>query len=449
MGLFDFVVSIIWFFTILAIALIYFNFSNTNSFNKKWGLIGLLGKMAGAIAFLLIYTFYFNRLGDTFAYLGFSKSLYILITENPTVLFEIFSPNSEVKSFEFYQYIKYIDFYSEWDTYTVILFTAIISFLSFGEPFATTVIFSAISFTGLWQLYTIISKVFPKNKKEALIATLFVPSVIFWGSGVLKDTLVMGFLGFFLNAFFSIFQFNDYGIKKWFWLIISPVIIASIKPYIILSLIPAFLFYFLGLTAKRTKNIVVKFVFLPIVIFIVSATSIYGIVKIGEFFPQYSTENVLKTAEKYQTHHYAGGNRNAEGAGSGYTLGDYSSNFAGILIKVPLAINVTLFRPYLWEIRNFGMLISAFESFIFLVLSIFILIKSGLGFSINQIKRDPFLIFSTIFFLFFAFAVGFSSYNFGALARYKIPCLPFFVFTLLFIYQKSKNEQRKAAFLRR
>ena len=449
MGVLDFVISIIWFFTILAIALIYFNFSNTNSFDKKWGLIGILGKMSGAVAFLLIYTFYFNRLGDTFAYLGFSKHLYVLITEKPIMFFEIFSPNSETKSFEFYQYIKYIDFYSEWDTYTVILFSAIISFLSFGEPFATTVIFSAISFTGLWQLYTIISKIFPKNKKEALIATLFVPSVIFWGSGVLKDTLVIGFLGFFLNAFFSIFQFNEYRFKNWFWLIISPAIIALIKPYIILSLIPAFLFYFLALTTKRVKNIVVKFVFLPIVVALVSGASIYSIVKIGEFFPQYSTDNILKTAEKYQLNHYAGGNRNAEGAGSGYSLGDYEASFIGVMFQIPLAINVTLFRPYLWEIRNFGMLISAFESFIFLVLSIFILIKSGLGFSINQIERDPFLVFSTILFLFFAFAVGFSSYNFGALARYKIPCLPFFVFTLLFIYQKSKNEQRKAAFLRR
>lgn len=448
MGVLDFVISIIWFFTILAIALIYFNFSNTNSFDKKWGLIGILGKMSGAVAFLLIYTFYFNRLGDTFAYLGFSKHLYVLITEKPIMFFEIFSPNSETKSFEFYQYIKYIDFYSEWDTYTVILFSAIISFLSFGEPFATTVIFSAISFTGLWQLYTIISKIFPKNKKEALIATLFVPSVIFWGSGVLKDTLVMGFLSFFLNAFFSIFQFNDIRIKKWFWLIISPLIIALIKPYIILSLIPAFLFYFLALSYKKFKNIVVKFVFLPIVVFSIASLSIYGIVKIGEFFPQYSSEKLLETAEGYQTHHYAGGNRNAEGAGSGYTLGDYEASFTGIIFQIPLAINVTLFRPYPWEIRNFGMLISALESFIFLILSIFILMKSGLGFSINQIKRNSFLVFSSVFFLFFAFAVGFSSYNFGALARYKIPCLPFFVFTLLFIYEKSKMASKKVAFLR-
>jgi hypothetical protein len=41
-------------------------------------------------------------------------------------------------------------------------------------------------------------------------------------------------------------------------------------------------------------------------------------------------------------------------------------------------------------------------------------------------------------FLFFAIvlgaAVGLTSYNFGALSRYKIPCLPFFTASLAIIY---------------
>jgi hypothetical protein len=36
------------------------------------------------------------------------------------------------------------------------------------------------------------------------------------------------------------------------------------------------------------------------------------------------------------------------------------------------------------------------------------------------------VVFSLIFSLIFAFAVGASSGNFGALSRYKIPCLPFY-----------------------
>ena len=404
--------------------------------------------MFGAIAFLLVYTLYFNRLGDTFAYLGISKNLYYLIIENPKILFEIFNPNADTKSIEYFQFIKDIDFYADWDTYTVILFTTGINFITLGLPFATTVVFSAISFIGLWRLYLIIKRIFPENKLEALVACLFVPSVVFWGSGVLKDTLVMGFFGFFLHSLFSIILFREFNFKNWFWLIISPTVVALIKPYIILSVIPALLFFFLSLTTRKIKNLVVKFVVLPLVVLVVSGFSVYAIVKIGDFFPQYSTEKVLETAQKYQLHHYAGGNVNAEGAGSGYSLGDYEASFTGVLSQVPLAINVTLFRPYLWEIRNPGMIISAFESLIFLVLSVIILFKSGFVRSFKLIRSHEFLTFSAVFFLFFAFAVGFSSYNFGALARYKIPCLPFFIFVLLYLFKKSNKEKKKLFILK-
>ena len=43
-----------------------------------------------------------------------------------------------------------------------------------------------------------------------------------------------------------------------------------------------------------------------------------------------------------------------------------------------------------------------------------------------MISKDPNLVFCLVFSIIFAFAVGISSYNFGALSRYKIPCLPFY-----------------------
>jgi len=48
-----------------------------------------------------------------------------------------------------------------------------------------------------------------------------------------------------------------------------------------------------------------------------------------------------------------------------------------------------------------------------------------------------------IFSIVFGFAVGFTSYNFGALARYKIPVMPFFSFLLLHFYFKYKEKIKK------
>jgi hypothetical protein len=44
--------------------------------------------------------------------------------------------------------------------------------------------------------------------------------------------------------------------------------------------------------------------------------------------------------------------------------------------------------------------------------------------------------------LIFAFAVGISSYNFGALSRYKIPCLPFYALGLVLVYYKNRPIQK-------
>jgi hypothetical protein len=56
------------------------------------------------------------------------------------------------------------------------------------------------------------------------------------------------------------------------------------------------------------------------------------------------------------------------------------------------------------------------------------------------IVKDPYVLFCLVFSLIFAFAVGISSYNFGALSRYKIPCLPFYGAFILILYHHKKLE---------
>jgi hypothetical protein len=42
--------------------------------------------------------------------------------------------------------------------------------------------------------------------------------------------------------------------------------------------------------------------------------------------------------------------------------------------------------------------------------------------------------------VFFAFSVGLTTSNFGALVRYKIPAVPFYLSAILILYQRSKQE---------
>jgi hypothetical protein len=155
---------------------------------------------------------------------------------------------------------------------------------------------------------------------------------------------------------------------------------------------------------------------------------------------EYSLENVAQTAASTRGWiTYKSGDE-----GSGYDLGTFDPSLVGMLSKFPQAVAVTLFRPFLWESKKIIVLLSALESLIFLYFTLKVIaIRKFKTFSL--IGKDPNLMFFLVFSLIFAFAVGISSYNFGALSRYKIPCLPFYAaFLVVLLYQDKKKVKFKS-----
>ena len=154
---------------------------------------------------------------------------------------------------------------------------------------------------------------------------------------------------------------------------------------------------------------------------------------------KYSLENVATTSKNTSTYIYwISGDE-----GSAYSLGDFSPTIGGMLSKFPLAVNVTLFRPYLWEAKKIIVLLSSLEAILILFITLKVLFIVGPTKAWKTISDDPTIQFCLIFSLIFAFAVGISSYNFGALSRYKIPCLPFYVLAVLLVYYKNKPLTKK------
>ena len=49
------------------------------------------------------------------------------------------------------------------------------------------------------------------------------------------------------------------------------------------------------------------------------------------------------------------------------------------------------------------------------------------------------MVMCLLFALSFAFVVGISTYNFGSLSRYKIPCTPFYMLFILILLFKDKK----------
>ena len=133
--------------------------------------------------------------------------------------------------------------------------------------------------------------------------------------------------------------------------------------------------------------------------------------------------------------------KNERYQGNSFDIGDFDASLGSILQKAPVATVAALFRPYIWESKNAVMLISGLENLFFLAFTIYLLLKIKVAPIFSLVRRNPLLQFSVIFSLIFAFSVGLTTSNFGALVRLRIPLVPFYLSSLFVI--KYLNEKKE------
>lgn len=402
---------------------------------KPYLYMGLMAKLLSSLAFCLIYQFYYNG-GDTISYYNDSQILFHTLLENWELGRTIMQSNPgvfESLTFEFYDQMRYE---VEPATFGVVKVAVFLSFLTFGNFYALSMLFAFISFSGLWALYKVLIDLYPKLKFQMALAVFFTPSMLFWGSGILKDTITIGSLGWVVYGFYHLFIKKDQLLIPILALAIGSYAILVIKFYILAAMLPSLLIWFVGHHWAIIKDGYLKSM---IIIVVGSIMAIFGwffqdliINTANEVFYAF-----IKEAYGFQTwHSYL-----TEKAGaSGYDLGEVDlNNINSIISKIPGAINVSLFRPYLYEVRNIVMLITSVESTIFLLMTVYAFIKIGIFRSLRLLLSKRILIVFMLFVFLLAFIVGFTSYNFGALARYKIPILPFFVASLFILLEEGKQ----------
>ena len=85
--------------------------------------------------------------------------------------------------------------------------------------------------------------IYPHLHKKIAVATLFLPSILFWGVSLLKDSICLGALGFFLYAAYQIFFKRRKVKSSLVILILSGFLLFYIKAYIFLCILPAFILW--------------------------------------------------------------------------------------------------------------------------------------------------------------------------------------------------------------
>ena len=400
--------------------------------NQKYFLPALTLKLIGAILLGVLYQFYYGG-GDTFGYFRGATTIFETFFEEPVIAFKlIFNENNYQDGV--YKYASEIWMYQNATAYMVVRIAGIFAIITGGSYSGVALLFALVSFSGLWAMYMAFSKLFPEHVLGLALAILFIPSTIFWGSGILKDSITFGMLGWSTAALINLLYWQR---RPWLWaaiLVFSLMLAFSIKEYIVLSFLPAAMIWGYFVMIRKVSNKMLRFLVAPFVMVSIVVLAAYTVFKVGENSPRYSIPNLVETARitAYDIGRWTGRN-----AGSRYDLGDLDGTLTGMLRLAPAAINVSLYRPYLWEVQGPLMLLASLEGLALLVLTIIIVFRM-IWFKIN-VLNSPAAWFSLVFSLTFAFAVGISTYNFGTLFRYKVPLMPFFAILLVLAWSNSQQ----------
>jgi hypothetical protein len=407
----------------------------TDSVNRMYFFPALTVRVIGALAVGFLYQFYYSG-GDTYNFhTRGSRIIWEAFMDSPLLGWKLLTTRGDIQGI--YSYASNIPFFNDPSSYFVIRVAGVFDLLTFSSYSATAVLFAVVSFCGGWMLFMAFYRQSPELHRWLALATLFIPSVIFWGSGLLKDTLTFAAIGFLTYAISNLFIKKQISILSIFLLLISFWILFSVKKYILLCYLPAAFLWVYAARLARLKSLVLKIMVAPFIVGVLVVSGYYAIVLIGEDDPRYAIDKIAVTAKvtAYDIGFYTG-----RSAGSGYSLGELDGTFTNMVSKAPQAINVSLFRPYLWEVKNLLMLLSALESLALIGLTLYVLAVARSRFFRSW--SDPTVLFCLVFSLTFAFAVGVSTFNFGTLARYKIPLLPFYLLAIGYILNYLNKDKK-------
>ena len=398
----------------------------------KYFTIGFMLKVFAGIAFALIYTYHYGETDTHYYYWG-TQSLEKLAHKNFDAFAQIMAGGHtpELRS-AFDWTTGWPTYWRDTNSFAVCRFNVPLYLLGFKTFLGNIMVLNAFLFIGFWKFYKLMLKLFPNNDRNFAIALLFVPSVVFWGSSLLKDSWCIVMSMFVFCAIHSLFISRKRIVGNIILLIVCSYISMSIRPYSFFTTMGAGLVW-IGFTyVYRMQSRMFRVMIFPIIVAVMWLVGVGLFSRLGSLANEryQSIDAIIETAVIIQDDlkkEYYGGNS--------FDIGAFDPSIGGLASKAPAAIVAGVFRPFLWESRNVLMLISGLETFAIMLLIIYLLIKFGLRRMINVIMRNPFLIAALVFVITYAFFVGLTTANFGALVRYRMPVIVFLALILAVIWR--------------
>lgn len=401
----------------------------------------LLTKMLAAFIYCMLSLTIYG--GDSYDYFTGMNTLNRVFNDNPNHYFDLMLHGNKPEFISYFnQYTLHIERHMWVDpkSFFVIRFLSPFALLGFGSYLITTMFISWISFLFLWKMFATFARLYPEIDLKIAIAILFMPSVLFWGSGILKDSIIMATVAIFTSSFFKMAINGRFSISSIFGIVLASWLMISIKAYVFVALIPGAAIWFAHGRILRIKSRFFRYAIYPFMLTFFLVVGIYVLSSLGSSLGDYGsvdkmvekaklTQEDLKRGEQYGNNYY--------------DIGTIENTPAGLAKLMPQSVIAGLYRPFLWEARNPFIALSGLENLYTLILTLTILYRTRIYKVFSFVGKDAVLIFSILYTIMFAFGIGLASANFGALVRYRIPGMPFLMLSLFILDDYLKKDKEK------
>lgn len=303
----------------------------------------------------------------------------------------------------------------------------------FRSEYGVHFLMTGLALFSVLAIFKACSEASPETPPARLfIATVVFPSVAFWTSALHKESVCVIGIGMVMAAWRASER------KHWFrcavlvvvgtWLILLFRLPAA--PPLLLGAVA----FFLVRRFQRTRS-EKALVLGPVYLGVAFGVLVVGALILGRISPKWGVDQIGDTfamqANGWHVH------KNGGSAIDGVTGGELDlsdrerqargpMSLTAQIAGVPAALLNALFRPQLFDVHNFGTALSAIEMTIIALLLLRAIRIHGPKGILLRIQGSPFLLMCATTAVIGCAGVGLVTLNFGSLARYRVPFLPFY-----------------------
>jgi hypothetical protein len=353
---------------------------------------------------------------DTWNFFDESKEQTDILLTHPSLFFREFLPgfayhiagNHIWEAFRFYVY--------NFERWFMIRGLAILNLFSGKNYFIDVILFDMLTIPGPLLLFKMLSAKFPLRSGSFFLIVFFVPSIIFWCSGIRAEAILL------LSMVLILYNGNAYALKpglvKILFILAGCCGLLLLRYQFLLIFIPAFAACQVSLQKKLITPVIYNRIYACLMIIFIASLFLRPAFQLSR--------PLIETQRKFFLLH---GNTR-------YGLDSLEPGPVSIVKGLPQAFANSTLRPFPWEGKNLLQSVSSVEVLMLLAGLLFFMLDPRRKEQVSHPIYWFFLYYGICQFITIGYTVPFP----GAIVRYRtIP----FLFLLLFLYSGHPLLQQK------